>query len=244
MKFLKLALCIVLSSRLLMGQSATPDKILSDMLQALGGQTFLDVKDIHSSGRFFSFKHGSLAGSDVFEDYIKFPDMERTELGVLRNKTINVNRGNEGWVLDGRDLKPQSASQVEDFNLGFKTSFDYVTRFVLNQPRTTVQVTGSEIIDFKRADIVEVRDSSKNLIRFYVERLSHLPVKLQVRRANKSKLYEEQYSNWHKFQGVNTPLYVTRLTEGEKTMEIRLDNAVYSSGLSDNLFNQPTPPAK
>ena len=142
MNFLKLfVLFTILSAPLSMGQSATSEKILSDMLQALGGQAFLDVKDTHSSGRFFSFKRGSLSGSDLFEDYIKFPDMERTEFGVLKNKTISVNRGNEGWTLDGRDLKPQSAAQVEDFNVSFKTSFDYVTRFVLNQPRTTLQVT-------------------------------------------------------------------------------------------------------
>jgi hypothetical protein len=168
--------------------------------------------------------------------------MERTEFGTLRNKTIHVNRGGEGWILEGKDLKPQSAADVDDFMIGFKTSFDYVTRFVLNQPRTTVQLTGAEMIDFKRADVVEVRDASKNLIRFYIDRQSHLPVKMQVRRANKSVIHEEQYSNWHKFQGVATASFVSRFTDNEKTMEIRLDNAVYNSGVMDNLFNQPTPP--
>jgi hypothetical protein len=55
-------------------------------------------------------------------------------------------------------------------------------------------------------------------------------------------VHEEQYSNWHMFQGVATPLYVSRLTDNEKTMEIRLDNAMYNSNVADSLFNQPTPP--
>jgi len=233
---------IVLFSQSLAAQTPTAEKVLDDMIQALGGKAFLDVKDIHSTGRLFTFKRGELAGSDVFGDYIKFPDMERTEFGTLRNKTIHVNRGNEGWILEGKDLKPQSAVQIEDFLIGMKTSFDYITRFVLKQPRTTVQLTGSEIVDFKRADILEVRDASKNLIRFYIDRQTHLPAKMQVRRANKSVVQEEQYSNWHMFQGVATPLYVSRLTDNEKTMEIRLDNAMYNSNVADNLFNQPTPP--
>jgi hypothetical protein len=232
----------VLFSNSLAAQTPTAEKVLADMIQALGGKAFLEVKDIHNSGRLFSFKRGELAGSDVFADYIKFPDMERTEFGTLRNKTIHVNRGNEGWILEGKDLKPQPAANVDDFLISFKTSFDYVTRFVLNQPRTTVQLTGSEIVDFKRADIVEVRDAAKNLIRFYIDRQTHLPVKMQVRRANKSVIQEEQYSNWHVFQGIATPLYVSRLTDNEKTMEIRLDNATYNSALAENLFNQPTPP--
>jgi hypothetical protein len=62
---------------------------------------------------------------------------------------------------------------------------------------------------------------------------------MQVRRTDESKLHEEQYSNWHKFQGVMTPLFVSRFTDGVKTMEIRAEAAAYNSGLSDSLFAAP-----
>jgi hypothetical protein len=88
---------------------------------------------------------------------------------------------------------------------------------------------------------LEVRDPEKNRITFYVDRDSHLPVKMQVRRTDESKIHEEQYNNWHKFQGVMTPTYVSRLTDGVKTLEIHLDTAAYNSGLSDNLFAPPAP---
>jgi hypothetical protein len=64
---------------------------------------------------------------------------------------------------------------------------------------------------------------------------------MQVRRSDDPKLREEQYANWHKFQGVMTPLFVTRYTDGVKTMEIRAETVVYNSGLADNLFTQLTP---
>src|SRR4029077_8384927 len=98
---------------------------------------------------------------------------------------------------------------------------------------------GSEIIDFKRVDVVEVRDPEKNRVTFYIDRDTHLPVKMQVRRTDESKVREEQYYNWHKFQGVMTPVYVSRLTDGLKTMEIHLETADYNPGLSDNLFAAP-----
>ena len=99
----------------------------------------------------------------------------------------------------------------------------------------------TEIIDFKRTDVVELRDSAKNRIRFYIDRDTRLPVKMQVRRNDDSKLREEQYANWHKFQGVATPLFVSRYTDGLKTMEIRLETVVYNSDLSERLFTQLTP---
>ena len=213
---------------------------LDGMIQALGGDVFIQVKDIHTTGRFFSFSKGDLSGSDLFEDYIKFPDMERTEFGRLKSKTITINRGAEGWKIEPKnEPEPQPARQAEDFLSNFKTSFDYVLRFAVKQPQTTIQNLSGEIIDFKRTDVLEVRDAAKNLIRFYVDRDTHLPVKMQVRRANQSRISEELYGNWHKFQGVNTPLLVVRSTDGVKTMEIRAETAVYNSGLSDTLFAPP-----
>src|SRR6476660_7261732 len=97
------------------------------------------------------------------------------------------------------------------------------------------------MVDFKRTDVIELRDPSKNRIRFYIERGTHLPVKMQVRRNDDAKLREEQYANWHKFQGVMTPLFVSRYTDGVKTMEIRAENVTYDSGLADTLFTQLTP---
>jgi hypothetical protein len=210
------------------------------MITALGGPAFLDVKDIHTTGRFFAFTRGDLSSSDIFSDYIKFPDMERTEFGTVSKRSVQINRGKEGWKIVGkREPEPMAVAEGEDFIKGFKTSLDYVLRFILKERQTTIQNVGGEIIDFKRVDVVEVRDPEKNRITFYIDRDTHLPVKMQVRRTDESKIHEEQYSNWHKFQGVMTPMYVSRLTDGVKNMEIHLDTAAYNSGLSDNLFTPP-----
>jgi hypothetical protein len=220
-----------------------PNEKLDQMIQALGGQAFLDVKDIHTTGRFFGFTRGELSSSDLFVDYIKFPDMERTEFGSAKSKSIRINRGKEGSKVEGKkDPETQTPGEVDEFLKGLKTSFDYVTRFVIKERQTTVQNLATEVIDFKRADVVELRDAAKNRIRFYIDRDTHLPLKMQVRYADESKLREEQYANWHKFQDVMTPLFVSRYTDGVKTMEIRVETTVYNSGLSDNLFTQLSQP--
>jgi hypothetical protein len=222
-------------------QSRTAQTI-DQMIDALGGQTFLDVKDIHTTGRFFAFTRGELSGGDLFSDYIKFPDMERTEFGSSKNKAITINRGKEGSKVEGKkDPDQQTPGEIDEFVKGFKTSFDYVLRFALTDRQTTIQNLPSEVVDFKRTNVVELRDAAKNRIRFYIDRDTHLPVKMQVRRNDDSKLREEQYANWHKFQGVMTPLFVSRYTDGVKTMEIRVENAVYDSGLAETLFTQLTP---
>ena len=136
LRFLLLCLCVLAGTRPAEAQTKA-NQLIDQMIDALGGQTFLDVKDIHTTGRFFAFTRGQLSGSDIFSD---------------------------------------------------------------DTP---------------------------------------LPIKMQVRRTEESKLHEEQYSNWHKFEGVMTALFVSRLTDNVKTMEIHLDTADYNSGLSDNLFAPP-----
>ena len=57
------ALCaLVLTTRAQSRANPTVDQ----MLDALGGQAFLDVKDIHTTGRFFGFTRGQLSGGDLF----------------------------------------------------------------------------------------------------------------------------------------------------------------------------------
>jgi hypothetical protein len=223
----------------LSAQSRT-NPVIDAMIVALGGTAFLDVKEIHTSGRFFSFTKGELSGSDLFEDYIKLPDTERTEFGRDKNKSITINKGKEGWKIEPKkEPEPQPVVQVDEFLENFKTSFDYVTRYVIKNSQTTIQTLPGELIDFKRADVVEIRDQAKNRIRFYIDRTTHLPIKMQVRRANESDVNEELYGNWHKFQGVMTPLLISRSKNGVKTMEIRTETAAYNPGLPDSLFAPP-----
>ena len=237
------SLCLCVSVLTTQAQSRGTQTI-DQMIEALGGRAFLDVQETHMTGRFFGFTRGELNSADIFVDYIKYPDMERTEFGGPnpKNKVISINRGKEGWKVEPRkDTVEMTPGEVEEFLKTLKTSYDYVLRFVIKERQTTVQNLPAEIIDFKRTDVVELRDPAKNRIRFYIDRNTRLPLKMQVRRNDDSKLREEQYANWHKFQGVATPLFLTRYTDGVKTMEIRAETVVYNSGLADSLFAQPTP---
>src|SRR5262249_26024536 len=150
--------------------------------------------------------------------------------------------GKEGAKVEGKkEPQPQTPGEIEEFTKGFKTTLDYVLRFVIRDRQTTVQNLPSEIVLFKRTDVVELRDPAKNRIRFYIDRDTHLRVKMQVRRSDDSKLREEEYANWHKFQGVMTPLYVSRFTDRVKMMEIHAETVTYNSGLAETLFTQLTP---
>jgi hypothetical protein len=59
---------------------------------------------------------------------------------------------------------------------------------------------------------------------------------MTVRLAGETQTREETYANWHRFDGVQTPLFMARFRDGVKVMEIRMETVRYNSGLADSLF--------
>ncbi|HVQ63004.1 MAG TPA: hypothetical protein VMT78_00645, partial [Terriglobia bacterium] len=94
------------------------------------------------------------------------------------------------------------------------------------------------------ADVLEVRDADRNLLRIFIDRQTRLPLKMQTRMANESIMHEEVYANWHKFDGVMTPLMVVRYKDGARTIEIRATKAAYNPGFADSMFAPPAPKSK
>jgi len=222
-------------------------QLLDSMIQSLGGKQFLDVREIQTTGRFFAFNKGEISQSDVYASYWKVPDMDRIEYGKDKLKPGRINNGLEGWILTpaakGKDLdvEKQSAADIDEFLKGFRMSFNYVIRFVVNTPKATILHAGSETIDTKRADILEIRDAQKNLMRVYIDRETRYPLKVQTRLTDEQFTDEWIYANWHKFDGVMTPLMVVRYRDGVKRQETRVETVAYNPGFPDSLFE---PPAK
>jgi len=242
----KLAFLIVFAMGLAPAAGAQTDKAsqsIADMIGALGGKPFLEVREIHATGKAFSFKAGRAAGSDIFLDYIKFPDKERTEHGTYRIKPTDIHNGDAGWSINDKKIETRTSAEAKAFQAAFKTGFQYLSRFILNRPGLSVLHAGSETIDFRRNDVLEFRDSG-TFFRLFVDQQSHLPTKLQVRRDGETFFREEHFANWHEFQGMPTALFITHFRDGEKIMEIRFDNVIYNPGLADSLFAPPTPASK
>jgi len=190
----------------------------------------------------------TLVQSDLYANYWKIPDMDRIEFGKDKTKPVRVdiNHGFEGWRLTqpakGKDLDvaKQSEAEIDEFLKGFRTSFNYVMRFVVNAPKATLVNAGSTTVDTKRADILEIRDAQKNLMRVYIDRETRYPLKVQTRLTDEQFTDEWLYANWHEFDGVMTPLLVVRYRDGVKLQETRVETVAYNPGFPDSLFAPPS----
>lgn len=215
-----------------------PRSVIDKAIEALGGQDYLTATDIRTSGRYFQFQRGQLISSEVFTDYVQFPDKERTEFGKDK-KIVRINNGVQGWNVNDKKVEEQIPEQIDVFWEELKVNLDYLLRFGVEDPETTVQYLGHEMVDFKRVDVLELRDDDRTRITLYIERETGLVLKKSVRRLDDPAVHEEVYSNFHKFQNILTPLLILRYTDGLKMMEIRLEEVSYNNAFSERLFTEP-----
>ena len=80
--------------------------MLEQAIQALGGQTYLNVHTIKEQGRAYSFYHGRPTGNGVlFWRFVEYPDQERIEVTPERDVAY-LYVGNKGWELTYKGPSP------------------------------------------------------------------------------------------------------------------------------------------
>jgi hypothetical protein len=224
-------------------QSAALAKdLLQKMVTAMGGSTYLDVRDRDCTGKLSNFGHnGDLMGFGTIREIWKFPDKRRIEYSKQAN-VVDVYNGNQGWTLDRAGVHDQPADVTETFQEGLKRSIDFLLRYRMKEEGLVFRFGGNAILDLKPVQWVEIADSEQRTLRVALDRNSHLPVRSTVSlrlSVSREKLDEESiYSNWHEVNGVQMPFQITRERDGRKIYQFFYTECRYNTGVTDDLFTK------
>ena len=222
--------------------AAKAKEILQQAIQAMGGNVYLNIRDVTCEGRLSQFGHaGELNGFEKFVDYSVPPFKDRTENLPKRN-IISVMDGDKGWVLDRGGVSDASGADVAHFQEDTKKDLDYILRSRIKEPKIIFRYAGPDIVDLKEAEWVELVDSDNRTIKIAFSQSTHLPIRkiVDTRDANtRMKTGEvEYYSNYHPIGGVETPFQITRERNGIKIYQVFFDKCEYNTNLSDSLFTK------
>ena len=171
---------------LLPEQSAAKAKqVLLQVIAALGGQAYLNVRDTDCEGRVAQFgSSGDLMGYTPFRDLWLLPDKNRTEyiskgqntiagflLGVdglaitHGGVMITVFSGDEGWMLDKAGVSNQPEDLVKTFTEQVKSGMNNILRSRMNEPGVELRYAGPDLIDLKEAEWIEFSDRDHRELR-------------------------------------------------------------------------------
>lgn len=246
-----IALAAAASARAQDGQVLLPEQsaakakaLLQQMIQALGGAAYLNVKDSTCKGMLGTFGHsGALSGYETFWDFVKQPDKDRTEFSKKRN-IIQVSNGDKGWTLDRGGVTDLPADQIKQNQEDLQLDLDYILRHRLNEPGMIFRYVGPDVVDLKEADWVEIDDPQGHKIRIAIGKLTHLPIRKEVAmRDPVTHMRTEEvdyYSNFQKVDGITMYFQQTRIRNGLKVFQVFYDpdGCKFNTGLSDALFTK------
>ena len=214
--------------------------VLNQAIQALGGQAYLNIKDMSQEGRTYAFDHGQpSSGSIPFWLFWKYPDQQRIEITKQRD-IIYIFTGGKGYEKTFKGTRPMEAKQEEDFERQSAFSLSNLLRVWLNDPGVALFYDGSSFINNAPADQVTLMNSKNQGVTLYLDSRTHLPVQKSFtvrdpQTADRDK-YDELYADYHLIQGIQTALNTTRQKNGEMTGQRFLTKISYNTGLADSLF--------
>jgi len=214
--------------------------LLDQMIQALGGQAYMNLQDMEQQGRSYAFHHGNPSGQGApFWRFWKWPDKDRYELTKQRDVIIIYN-GDQGFEVTYKGTRAEDADEMKEYLRARDYSLPNVLRVWLQQPDTAIFYEGFGLTQDKRVDNVTLINAKDDAVTIAIDRLTHLPVKKShLVRDPVSKEKDEEaevYDNWRPEQGLNTAHTILAMKNGEITRQRFIQTVSYNQGIPDSKF--------
>ncbi len=244
-------------------QSAAKAKqLLQQVIAALGGQAYLNVRDSDCNGRVAEFGPvGDVPDFTDFRDLWIYPDKNRREYSIKRDQTVAgflmgvdglvfmpggttvaVFNGSEGWLLGKKGVENEPDDTIKSFSDGIKTGMDEMLRKRLNEPGVEAHYAGPDIIDRKEAEWIEFTDSDHHDMRLGIEKSTHLPLRWVIAtrdpETKRTGDLTTSYVQYMMQEGVRTPLNVEQYRNDVRVMQTYFSSCKYNTDVSPQLFTR------
>lgn len=237
-------------------------QILRDLIAGLGGPGYTEARESECSGRRALFGHsGDLTGYIDFTDFRHYPDKARIEYTRKGRNTILLSligldgldfahggivialyNGDHAWSYDRSGVSELPVTSVTDFQESVKRNVDNLLRFRLNEPGLSIRFGGSDTVDLRQVDWVEINDSEGRKYRLAVNHSTHYLDRMVVSTEDTENQQVNDdttiYTNYQLKDGVWTPMQQTREHNGRRTAQFFLDSCRFNPGFPQDLFSK------
>jgi uncharacterized protein YnzC (UPF0291/DUF896 family) len=225
-------------------------KLFLDAIQAMGGDAYLNVKDMTSEGNYFLFnREGDSSGLIKYTDYTKLPDKSRFELGnkkKARDITVFNLEKKEGWILEyPKEVRAATPAEMKDFGNDVKHSIDNIMRSRWKDPDNKLFYLGPGEGGEVTLEMVKILDPENDEVTVYFDRISKLPAKIEYRSVSRQGVQQrnvQEFSQWVVVQGVNTSLRVDGRINRRQSFQSFITKIDYNTNIPDTFFTKPEQP--
>jgi hypothetical protein len=221
--------------------AAKAHAILDLMVKALGGDAWLNMKNMDREGHIAAFHRGDPdPGTTLFFDFHQWPDRDRVEYTKHRD-VVQFYIARKGTEVTYRGAKPLPQEQVDDFLRRRDHSIELAVKVWLKDPKTILVYEGQRMAERHMADQVTMISPENEAITIQTDVQTHLPLSRSFEWRDpvyKDKNKDiEQYADYHDMDGFPTPLSITRVHNDEMARQLFIDKAHYNTDLPPDFWD-------
>ena len=215
--------------------------IIEQGIKALGGDTYLTIRDREQQGRSYGFHSGRPTDSGiVFWSFAEFPDKERFELTKERDIT-ELYVGDKGYEITYKGPHPIDKKDLDPYLRRRQFSLDTVLRTWVNDPGVILIYEGNAIAAQHPAIRITLINSKNESVSLFFDSDTHLPVKKSFEWRDpvdrQKNLEEEIYENYRPVAGIMAPYNITRYFNGDMASQRFLNSVTINQGLDQAMFD-------
>ncbi len=232
--------------------------ILDQMVQALGGDAWLNRTTMQCDGRTSSFFHG--APNPYTTDYHELrrfaasgqPDADRigflTDRGMImpgkKVDVVQIWKEGHGYEVTYKGQAELPKDQVADFYRRYNHSIEVVVHDWIHAPNVMILSEGSAMVERHIADKVTILTDNNDAVTLDIDSATHLPIRRTFQWRNPEfndfDHEEETYDDYHTIHGISTPLTITRYHNGDMTNQRYFSKVEYNVPADPSLFDPAT----
>ena len=208
---------------------------LNAMVQALGGQAWLNIKNMERVGHVAAFFQGNpdLGTEETFE-YHQWPDHDRIEVTKHRD-VVEFFVGQQGWEVTYRGKKALDKDIVDDFLRRRDHSIETAVKVWMKDPNTILIYEGQHLAERHLAEQVTLISPQNEAITILLDVQTHLPLQRSFQWRDPTyhdkNTDTEEYDDYHTIQGFPTPFTISRLKNGDPVRQYYVSRVIYNQNL-------------
>jgi hypothetical protein len=214
---------------------------LDAMVQALGGQAWLDQKNKLIEGRIAAFFHGAPdLGTTQTWEYHEWPDHDRIEVTKHRD-VLEFFEGRKGWEVTYRGTTAITPDLLDEYLRRRDHSIEIAVKVCMKDPNTILVYEGQRMAERHLADQVTLISPQNESVTILMDSQTHLPLRrvFQWRDPEyKDKNTDaEEYDDYHVVQGFPTPFTITRFKGDDMVRQYYVVKVSYNLALPADFWD-------
>lgn len=215
--------------------------VLDAMVQALGGQAWLDIRNRTEHGHVAGFFHGQPdVGTTEILEFHAWPDKDRIDVTKHRDY-VQFFIAREGWEVTYRGKKAIPQEQLDDYLRRRDHSIETAVKVWLKDPKTILVYEGQHLAERHLAEQVTLISPDNEAITILVDVQTHLPLRRSFQWRD--PLYHdkntdaEEYDDYHVLGGFPTALRVSRMKNDDMVRQFYVDKVQYNQDLGADFWS-------